>query len=199
MAESALKTTVSEIDTGIYEVIACSVENRFGGRAVTEMLMNYVTSKYEINVPDDDMVAKQQLEELCIKIKEKLSDEELVTELYEGKDVIIRRKELENACVDLFAGCMDVIDHVLQKANKSKDKVIHVVLSGGSSKIPKVQKLLKEKFPTTKIYNTIDPSINAVIGGIEASKVLKKDRGLICILDLSEDSFAREEANVTIY
>ena len=86
----------------------------------------------------------------CENIKRILSTSEettiSITNFYNGNDILenITRKEFEKICSDLFERLKKPIDEALTDAQLSKDEIEEIILVGGSSRIPKVKKFLKE-------------------------------------------------------
>ncbi len=69
-------------------------------------------------------------------------------DLCDGKDLVlnITREKFEQLCAHHFNKCLPIVEQVLKDAKVDKSKVDEVILVGGSTRIPKVQKLLSDFF-----------------------------------------------------
>ena len=96
--------------------------------------------------------AMRRLRTQCEALKRTLSAAERgtieVDSLFQGMDyhATITRAKFENLCAQEFQACLGPVKKVLQDAKVGKSEVHEVVLVGGSTRIPKVQKLLKDFF-----------------------------------------------------
>lgn len=88
----------------------------------------------------------------------------------------LTRAKFEELCADLFKKTMKPVDSVLSDANMKKSEVDEIVLVGGSTRIPKVQALLKEYFNGKEPNHGVNPDEavaygaavqGAILGGVE--------------------------------
>ena len=79
--------------------------------------------------------------------------------LFEGIDFYssITRARFEELCADLFRGTLDPVEKALRDAKLDKAQINEVVLVGGSTRIPKVQKLLQDFFNGKELNKSINP------------------------------------------
>ena len=79
--------------------------------------------------------------------------------LFEGIDFYsnVSRALFENMCADLFSGTLEPVEKALEDASMEKSDINEVVLVGGSTRIPKVQKLLSEYFGGKELNKSINP------------------------------------------
>ena len=75
-----------------------------------------------------------------------------------GKDLIIEitRDKFEDLCIDLFQKCLLPIENALKDANMNKYQVNTIILTGGSSRIPKIQTMIKEYFDGNHIIKYLN-------------------------------------------
>ena len=68
--------------------------------------------------------------------------------MYDGKDLnlTISRLDFENKCTDLFKRLQEPLDTALKDAKMKKERISDVILVGGSTRIPKVQEIVKNFF-----------------------------------------------------
>jgi len=102
--------------------------------------------------------------------------------LYEGNDfsINITRAKFEQLCEDLFKKALAPVDQVMKDAKWSKDMVHDIVLVGGSTRVPKIQQLLREYFNGKELCQSVNPDEavaygaavqGAVLGGVKDEKL----------------------------
>ncbi|XP_030334364.1 heat shock 70 kDa protein 14 isoform X2 [Strigops habroptila] len=105
-----------------------------------------------------------------------------VDSLYDGLDFDcnVSRARFELICSSLFSKCVEAIKKLLQQVGFTADDINKVVLCGGSARIPKLQQLIKDIFPTVELLNSIPPDEVIPIGAaIEAGILLGKENPLL--------------------
>lgn len=140
--------------------------------------------KHKINIKDNAR-ALRRLRTACERAKRVLSSSTQaqieVDSLAEGVDLAltITRAKFEALCDALFRKCMGPVEQVLRDSKISKDKIDDIVLVGGSSRIPRVQQLLKEFFNGKELCQSINPDEavaygaavqGAILGGVNSAK-----------------------------
>ena len=94
----------------------------------------------------------------------------------------IKREEFEDICDELFRELEVSLDEVLINSKLNKNEINEIILVGGSSKIPKIKKIVKNFFPKCKINDSIDPDEVVAFGAtIEAEKILKNNNNTMLI------------------
>jgi L1 cell adhesion molecule like protein len=145
--------TLLSIDEGIFEVKATAGDTHLGGEDFDNRLVDYCLSEfYKKNTcsRQDNVKAKRRLRTQCERAKRTLSASMSTTidvdSIHNGIDfsLTLNRAKFEELNNDLFKGTMDPVAKVLKDSNTSKDTVNELVLVGGSTRIPKVQQLLKD-------------------------------------------------------
>ena len=138
----------------------------------------------------DSPKALRRLRAACEKSKRILSSaietDIEVDSLYEGIDFssTITRAKFEELNMDLFKKCMDIVKKCLTDSKMDKNCVHDVVVSGGSSRIPKVQQLLQDFFKGKELCKGINPDEAvaygaAILTGKDNEKLLgSKDLGI---------------------
>src|ERR1700738_3969629 len=107
--------------------------------------------KYKKDISQSDR-ALRRLRTACERAKRTLSSSTTasieIDSLFEGIDFnsTITRAKFEDLCLDYFRKCMEPVEKVLKDAKMAKSDVDEVVLVGGSTRIPKVQELIKQFF-----------------------------------------------------
>jgi len=113
-------------------------------------------------------------------------------------NMTITRAKFEDLCIDMFRQCIPPVEQVLRDSNLSKNQVHEVVLVGGSTRIPKVQELLKDFFNGKEPNRSINPDEAVAYGAaIQAAILTNQATGAcndIVLLDVAPLSLGIETA-----
>ncbi|XP_074270399.1 heat shock 70 kDa protein 18-like [Silene latifolia] len=149
-----------------FEVKAVSGDTHLGGRDFDNRMVTHFAAEFQRKY-DKDMSgnprAISRLRAACEKAKRLLSSTvETVIDidcLFDGLDFssTITRARFEKMNMDLFSDCITPVQTCLSDAKMEKSDVHEVVLVGGSTRIPKVQKLLKVFFEGKELCKSINP------------------------------------------
>ncbi|KAI0088585.1 Hsp70 protein-domain-containing protein [Irpex rosettiformis] len=143
------------IDDGVFEVLAAAGDTHLGGEDFDNRVMEYFINQYKKKTGTDvskNLRALGKLKREVEKAKRTLSNQQstrLEIESFEnGNDFseTLTRAKFEELNMDLFRKTMKLVEQVLKDANLKKEDINKIVLVGGSTRIPKVQQLLKEYF-----------------------------------------------------
>jgi L1 cell adhesion molecule like protein len=143
------------IEDGVFEVKATAGDTHLGGEDFDTRLVEYFSSEFKRKHKQDLTNNKKSLRRLRTaseRAKRTLSSSAMATiecdSLFEGIDFnsTISRAKFENLCDDLFRKTMDPVEQVIKDSKISKNNIHEVVLVGGSTRIPKIQQLLKDYF-----------------------------------------------------
>ncbi|EMD35028.1 hypothetical protein CERSUDRAFT_116540 [Gelatoporia subvermispora B] len=143
------------IDDGVFEVLATAGDTHLGGEDFDNRVMDYLIKQYKKKTGTDvtgNLRALGKLKREVEKAKRTLSSQQstrVEIESFEaGNDFseTLTRAKFEEINIDLFRKTMKPVEQVLKDANLKKEDIDEVVLVGGSTRIPKVQQLLKEYF-----------------------------------------------------
>lgn len=170
--------TLLSIDHGVFEVRATSGNTHLGGEDFDQRLMEYCMSQFKRQSGIDiatDKRAIQRLRKQCEMAKRTLSTQTSATvdcdALSGGVDfsTTISRAKFEELNVDLFKKTMAPVTQVLKDAGMSKNDIDEIILVGGSTRIPKIQDMLKEYFNGKELNKSINPDEAVVRVATEAS------------------------------
>ena len=121
--------------------------------------------------------------------------------MYEGIDFYtsITRARFEELCQDLFRSTMDPVERVLRDAKIDKSSVHEIVLVGGSTRIPKIQKLVSDFFNGKEPNKSINPDEAVAYGAAVQAAILSGDQSNkstneILLLDVAPLSIGIETA-----
>ncbi|RPD60784.1 heat shock protein 70 [Lentinus tigrinus ALCF2SS1-7] len=143
------------IDDGVFEVLATAGDTHLGGEDFDNRVIEYLVKQYKKKTGTDvmgNLRALGKLKREVEKAKRTLSSQQstrIEIEAFEnGNDFseTLTRAKFEELNMDLFRKTMKPVEQVLKDANLKKEDIDEIVLVGGSTRIPKVQQLLKEYF-----------------------------------------------------
>ncbi|KAI0776840.1 heat shock protein 70 [Trametes elegans] len=143
------------IDDGVFEVLATAGDTHLGGEDFDNRVIEYLVKQYKKKTGTDvngNLRALGKLKREVEKAKRTLSSQQstrIEIEAFEnGNDFseTLTRAKFEELNMDLFRKTMKPVEQVLKDAKLKKEDIDEVVLVGGSTRIPKVQQLLKEYF-----------------------------------------------------
>merc|ERR1711943_46132 len=169
------------IEEGIFEVNATAGDTHLGGEDFDTRLSNHFAAEFKNkNKKDitDSPRALRRLRSACERAKRTLSSTAQtsieIDSLYEGVDFYtsITRARFEELNMDLFRKCMDPVEKVLRASKIPKNRVHEIVLVGGSTRIPKVQSLLKEFFNGKEPCREINPDEAVAYGAAVQAAIL---------------------------
>ena len=160
------------VEEGVFEVCATSGDTR-----IVEWAMDEFRKKTKIDVRSNSK-AVARLRLAAERAKKTLSTANQATleidSLAEGQDfqVTLTRAKFESLCDDLFRKCIGPVESVLKDAKMGKADINDVVIVGGSSRIPRVQQLLKEFFNGKELCQSIHPDEAIAYGAAVQAHIL---------------------------
>jgi heat shock protein 5 len=173
--------TLLTIDDGIFEVLATNGDTHLGGEDFDQRVIQYfvktIKRKHNMDISADKR-AVQKLRKEVERVKRSLSSQPQarveIEALYDGLDFsdTLTRAKFEELNIDLFKQTLVPIGKVLQDANMERGDVDEVVLVGGSSRIPKVQELLKEYFNGKVPSQAVNPDEAVAFGAAVQGGIL---------------------------
>lgn len=180
--------SILDIQDGVIEVKATNGDTYLGGDDIDDRLINYIVEEFKKEQGIDlrqDKMALQRLKEAAEKAKKELSNLEeteinlpyITADASGPKHLAIKvsRAKLESLCSDIFERLLEPCKKALNDAKINKSEIDEVILVGGSTRIPKVQKLVKDFFgkePNKSVNPDEVVSAGAAIqGGILAGDV----------------------------
>ncbi|KAI9504757.1 hsp71-like protein [Coemansia spiralis] len=195
------------IEDGIFEVKATAGDTHLGGEDFDNRMVNHFTQEFKRKFKKDmtgNARALRRLRTACERAKRALSSSAQtsieIDSLYEGVDFYtsITRARFEELCADLFRSTVDPVDKVLRDAKLEKSQVSEIVLVGGSTRIPKVQKLISEYFSGKELDKSINPDEAVAYGAAVQASILsgethEKTQDLL-LLDVAPLSLGIETA-----
>ncbi|CAD5219988.1 unnamed protein product [Bursaphelenchus okinawaensis] len=173
--------SILSIDESLFEVLATAGNTHLGGEDFDDRLMQHFVAEFKRKHGRDitnNSRALRRLRTACERAKRTLSSStEAVVEvdsLFDGIDFHSRisRARFEELCADLFRSTLEPVEQALRDAKLGKSDIHEVVLVGGSTRIPKVQKLLKDFFSGKDLNGSINPDEAVAYGAAVQAAVL---------------------------
>ena len=192
--------SILELGDGVFEVKATSGNNRLGGDDFDDKVMDWMIAEFRKETGVDlskDKMAQQRLKEAAEKAKMELSSVmstdinlPFITATAEGPqhlDLTLTRAKFEELASDLFEKTKAPVKQAIKDAGVAPSEIDKVLLVGGSTRIPKVQEIIKEitgKEPSRDINPDECVALGAAIqAGVLAGEV--KDVLLLDVTPLS--------------
>jgi L1 cell adhesion molecule like protein len=169
------------IDEGVFEVKATAGDTHLGGEDFDQRMMDHFCKEFKRQHKHDITTndrAVRRLRTACERAKRTLSSSTKanieIDSLYEGIDFnsSITRARFEDLCGDYFRNTLIPVEKVLRDAGVSKSQVDEIVLVGGSTRIPKVQQLVKEFFNGKEPCKSINPDEAVAFGAAVQAAIL---------------------------
>ena len=196
--------SVLEIGDGVFEVKSTHGDTHLGGDDWDQRIIDWLTQQFKsahgIDLAQDRM-AVQRLKEAAEKAKIELSQTQqtqinlpFITATAEGPlhlDESLTRSKFQEMTADLVERCRVAFDQAIKDAGLTKSQVDHVILVGGSTRMPAVQELVFNM--TGKEPNkSVNPDEVVAIGAAVQAGVLKGDVKDILLLDVTPLSLGIE-------
>jgi len=178
--------SILSIDEGsIFEVRSTAGDTHLGGEDFDNRMVNHLMQEFKRKCGKDmskNARSIRRLRTACERAKRTLSSSAEasieIDSLFDGIDFYtkITRARFEELCADLFRSTMDPVEKALRDAKLDKSQIHEVVLVGGSTRIPKVQKLLQDFMNGKELNKSINPDEAVAYGAAVQAAILSGDR-----------------------
>lgn len=199
--------SILTIEDGIFEVKSTSGDTHLGGEDFDNRMVNHFIQefkrKHKKDITDNKR-AVRRLRTACERAKRTLSSSTQasieIDSLSDGVDFYtnITRARFEELNADLFRGTLDPVEKALRDAKMDKPAIHDIVLVGGSTRIPKVQKLLQDFFNGRELNKSINPDEAVAYGAAVQAAILHGDKSEevqdLLLLDVTPLSLGIETA-----
>jgi heat shock protein 1/8 len=177
--------SILTIEDGIFEVKSTAGDTHLGGEDFDNRMVNHFLAEFKRKHKKDmagNARAVRRLRTACERAKRTLSSSTQasieIDSLFEGIDfyTTITRARFEELNADLFRNTMDPVEKSLRDAKLDKGQIHDIVLVGGSTRIPKVQKLLQDFFNGKELNKSINPDEAVAYGAAVQAAILSGDK-----------------------
>ena len=177
--------SVLKIEEGIFEVKSTAGDTHLGGEDFDNRMVTHFVQEFKRKSNKDLSQNKRGLRRLrtaCERAKRTLSSSSQasieIDSLHEGVDFYstITRARFEELCADLFRSTLEPVEKALRDAKMDKASIHEIVLVGGSTRIPKVQKLLQDFFNGKELNKSINPDEAVAYGAAVQAAILTGDK-----------------------
>ena len=196
--------SILEVSEGLVEVKSTNGDSHLGGDDVDNKILDYLVSEYKRENGIDlraDKMALQRLREAAEKAKVELSSlqETEINLPYITADatgpkhlsIKLSRAKLESLCEDIFKRLLEPCKRALADSGLEKSQLDEVILVGGSTRIPKVQELVKEFFGKQP-NKSVNPDEVVALGAAIQGGVLAGEVTDVLLLDVTPLSLGIE-------
>ncbi|KAL4402523.1 ATPase with role in protein import into the ER [Malassezia pachydermatis] len=184
------------IDSGVFEVLATAGDTHLGGEDFDNRVSEYILKQFKKKEGVDASgnkrsvgKLKREVERAKRTLSSQMSTKIEIESFFDGKDLseTLTRAKFEELNVDLFRRTLKPVEQVLKDAGVKKDEIDDVVLVGGSTRIPKVQQMLKEFFNGKEPSKGINPDEAVAWGAAVQGGVLSGDESLggVVLIDVN--------------
>ncbi|KAK0459654.1 heat shock cognate 70 [Desarmillaria tabescens] len=172
------------IEEGIFEVKATAGDTHLGGEDFDNRLVNHFVQEFKRKNKKDlssNPRALRRLRTACERAKRTLSSAAQtsieIDSLFEGIDFYtsLTRARFEELCQDLFRSTLDPVEKVLRDSKIDKSNVHEIVLVGGSTRIPRIVKLVSDFFNGKEPNKSINPDEAVAYGAAVQAAILSGD------------------------
>jgi len=196
--------SVLDIGEGVFEVKSTSGNTHLGGDDWDQRVMDWMVTEFKnahgVDLSNDKM-ALQRLKEAAEKAKIELSSAQqttinlpFITATSDGPlhlELELSRSKFQELTADLLDACRGPFEQAIRDAGLSKDQIDHIILVGGSTRMPAVVELVREltgKDP----HKGVNPDEVVAVGAAIQAGVLKGDVKDVLLLDVTPLSLGIE-------
>ncbi|HLY59906.1 MAG TPA: molecular chaperone DnaK [Terriglobia bacterium] len=190
--------SILEVGEGVVEVKSTNGDTHLGGDDIDKRVMDWIVDEFKKDQGIDlskDRMALQRLKEAAEKAKMELStvlESEInlpfVTADASGPKHLamkLTRARFEQLCEDIFQRSVGPVKQALQDAGVGPEKIDEVVLVGGSTRIPRVQQIVKDLFKGKEPHKGVNPDEVVAIGAAVQAGVLGGEVKDLLLLDVT--------------
>ncbi|KAI9346657.1 heat shock 70 kDa protein [Pilaira anomala] len=185
------------IDDGIFEVLATAGDTHLGGEDFDARVIDHFVKVWKKKNDGEDITKdlktmsklKREVENAKRALSSQMSVRMEIESFFQGKDFseTLTRAKFEELNNDLFRKTLKPVEQVIKDAGFTKEKVDEIVLVGGSTRIPKVQKLLTDFFNGKKPSKGINPDEAVAFGAAVQGGILSGEESSdkVLLLDVN--------------
>ncbi len=190
--------SILEVGEGVVEVKSTNGDTHLGGDDIDKRIMDWIVEEFRKDQGIDlskDRMALQRLKEAAEKAKCELSTV-LETEINlpfitadasgpKHLSMKLTRARFEQMCEDIFQRSVGPVKQALQDAGLGPEKINEVVLVGGSTRIPRIQEIVKNLFGGKEPHKGVNPDEVVAVGAAVQAGVLGGEVKDLLLLDVT--------------
>ena len=189
--------SILNVCDGALEVRATNGNTHLGGEDFDNKIMEYCIDEFKSDTGIDvskNEKAKRRLKNSCEEAKIRLSSaQETIIDIdsfaeNEDLNINLTKSKFEDLCKDYFKECMTCVEETLQLAKLNKKQIDEIVLVGGSTRIPKIQEMIKDFFnkePNKKIHPDEAVAVGAAYQAASIEDILDDDLEKLVLIDVT--------------
>jgi len=178
--------SILSIEDGIFEVKSTAGDTHLGGEDFDNLMVEHFAQEFKRKHKKDGLKenkrALRRLRTACERAKRTLSSSTQanieIDSLFDGIDFYtsITRARFEELCQTPFKNTLEPVKAALRDAKMDKAQIHEIVLVGGSTRIPKIQKLLQDEFNGKELNKSINPDEAVAYGAAVQAAILHGDK-----------------------
>ena len=174
--------SILTIDDGVFEVKSTAGNTHLGGEDFDNLVCDWACDEFRKKTNLDiksNARAYRRLRTVAERAKRILSTSTQATlevdGIMDGQDlnIVLSRAKFESICESIFRKAMEPVQQAMQDAKMSKTDIHDIVLVGGSTRIPKIQQLLRDYFGGKELCQSINPDEAVAYGAAVQGAILK--------------------------
>jgi len=199
-----LDVTILEMGNGVFEVLSTNGDTQLGGTDMDKILLDYIIQDFKAKEGIDlakDSMAQMRLREAAEKAKIELSTTmatdinlPFISATHEGPKhlmMTITRARLEEIIDPLIQRCHAPMENAMRDAKLNNSQVDHIIMVGGPTRMPSIQKLLRDYFGKEP-ERGVDPMECVAMGASIQAGILRGDVKDVVLLDVTPLSLGIE-------
>lgn len=173
--------SILTIDSGVFEVKATAGDTHLGGEDFDNLMVEHCVEEFKRKNKIDltgNSRALRRLRTACERAKRTLSSASQanieIDSLAEGIDynTVMTRAKFESLCEPVFRRTVAPLDQLLRDAKLSKEQIHEIVMVGGSTRIPRIRKLVQDYFNGKKLNDSVNPDEAVAYGAAVQAHIL---------------------------
>lgn len=185
--------SILTIDSGVFEVKATNGNTHLGGEDFDNRMVKYCIDEFEKKNKksiSENPRALRRLKATCERAKLTLSSQAQVSiqvdSIVNGIDLNINmsRAKFEQINSDLFNNCIAPVENVINDSKLEKSSIDEIVLVGGSTRIPRIQKIVQDIFNGKELIKSINPDEAIAYGATIQASILSGMKEKFVLLDV---------------